>query len=115
MANRQREWILPLFHVLSRLKPDHRVILLAHLDNASRDSLYAAINSVLKDKGGRLPFRRKLRLRNKLKPYKRHFRHLCSEGESSGCKKRRLAQVGGAPMGYVLKEIIPLLMDVYPE
>lgn len=105
--------VLPLLHALKSIKPEHRVIILAHLDDETRDALYEAITHVLRS--DRIPFRKRLFLKSKLKPYKNHLRYLTSEKRSGEQKKKRLTQIGGGPMAYVLREAIPLLLDVFPR
>jgi hypothetical protein len=115
MARRggKKSVVLPLLHVLKSVKPEHRVILLAHLDDPSRDALYEAINRVLKS--DKLPARRRRFLKSKLEPYKDHLRYLADASKSPARKKKRLTQIGGGPMTYVLRDAVPLLLDLFPK
>ena len=109
----RKQVMLPLLHVLKSLKPEHRVILLAHLDDVTRDGLYEAIDTVLRS--DRLPFRKRLFLKSKLAPYKEQLRYLADRKRSSREKRKRLPQIGGGPMSYVLKEAIPLMLSIFPK
>jgi hypothetical protein len=115
MARRRgkRAVVLPLLHVLKSVKPEHRVILLAHLDDSSRDALYEAINQVLCSE--KIPVRKRLFLKSKLEPYKGHLRYLADAKKGPVGKKKRLAQIGGGPMTHVLREAVPLLLDLFPK
>jgi hypothetical protein len=111
---RKKRVLLPLLQVLKSMKPEYRVIILSHLDDETRDSLYETITDVLNS--DRVPFRRRLYLKSKLSPYKDHLRYLADRNKNSGYgKKKRLAQVGGGPMSHVLKTAIPLLLNIFPK
>ncbi len=112
-TTRRRDVALPLLYVLKSMRPEHRVIVLAHLDDETRDLLYKTINRVLSS--DRVPIRRRLLLGERLKPYKKQLRQLADEKRSPATKRRRLTQLGGGPMSCVLREAIPLLMHLFPK
>lgn len=111
VLGRQKKVLLPLLEVLKTVKPDQRVILLAHLDDKTRDLLYQTIQRVLTS--DRIPFRKRLFLKSKLNNYKHDLRYLADQRKSPGAKKRKLAQVGAGPMTYILRAAIPLLLNVF--
>lgn len=106
-----RRELIPLLHVLNTLKPEHRIILLAHFDDKTRDGLYQTIQKVLVS--DRMPLRKRLFLKTKLAPYKREFLQLARDARSNVKKKKTLTQVGGSPMRYVLQAAIPLLLNTF--
>lgn len=103
--------LLPLLNVLKDVKPEQRIIILAHLDNVTRDALYSTINNVLHN--DRIAFRKRLFLKSKLKPFKDEFRFLADKNKSLARKKKKLAQVGGKPLTHVIRAAIPLLLNLY--
>jgi hypothetical protein len=105
--------VLPLLHVLKSIRPDHRVIILAHLDDRARDALYESIMRVLSSKT--IPLRRRRALKSKLQPYKNHLRYLADATRSGVLKKKRLVQIGGGPMTHLLREAVPLLLNLFPR
>ncbi len=105
------KFLLPVLDVLRKLKPDQRMILLAHLDDSTRDGLYRTIAHVLK--ANKVPMETKLRLKRALGPFKKEFRYLADKDKPAVRKKKTLAQVGGKPMGLVLKTAVPLLLDIF--
>jgi len=105
--------ILPLLHALKSVRPDHRVILMAHFDDKTRDSLYEIITNVLRSE--KVPFEKRLILKSKLAAHKSNLRYLSDKGKSSSQKQRRLAQIGGSPMTHVLKLAIPLLLNLFAK
>ena len=111
MYFKQKKIILPLLNVLKKLPQDERVILMSHLDDVTRDAIYTAIASVLRS--SEVPLRKRLFLKTKLEPYKDDLRFLADERKSGKLKKKRLVQLGGAPIGHVLKTAIPLLLNLY--
>ncbi len=104
---------MPLLHVLRSLKPEKRVILLAHLDDGTRDRLYETISHVLRS--DKVPFAKRLFLKSKLGPFKKDLRYLADTRRTSTQKKRRLAQIGGGPMTHVLGTAISLLLNLYSK
>lgn len=105
--------VLPLLHVLKSLKPQQRVILLAHLDDKSRDALYQAIGHVLTT--DKIPMRKRLFLKHQLSPHKEDLRFLCSKRHDSECKRRKLTQIGGGPMAHILRAAVPLMLNYYAK
>ena len=112
-ATRRRDVALPLLYALKTMRPEQRVIVLAHLDDVSKDLLYQTINKVLSSE--ELPFRRRLQLRDKLRPYRSQLRYLADGKKTPQQKRERLTQIGGGPMGHVLKEALPLLLHLFPK
>jgi hypothetical protein len=114
--NTKKGVLLPLLHVLKSLKPDYRVIILSHLDDATRDAIYKTITQVLSS--DKVPAKRRLYLKSRLSPYKNHLRYLATCKPGKRCqhlKKKRLTQIGGGPMSHVLKTAIPLLLNLFPK
>jgi hypothetical protein len=111
MRKSQRKIVLPLLGLLKGMKSSQRVILLSHLDDKTRDALYQTINSVLKSET--VPARKRLFLRTKLLPFKSELRYLASKTKTSSQKRKKLTQMGGAPLGYILATAIPLLLNLY--
>lgn len=113
MRETQRKVILPLLGVLKNLKAADRIIILAHLDDLSRDSLYETINRVL-SQSSPLPSSKKKLIRKKLWSHREDLRYLTSKkSKSKREKKRRLVHMGGNPLGYLLKAAVPLLLNLY--
>lgn len=113
LGSRHKKVLLPLLDVLKSVKPEQRVILLAHLDDKTRDLLYQTIQRVLTS--DRVPFRKRLFLKSKLSDHKHDLRFLADRRKSVGAKKRKLAQMGAGPMSYILKAAIPLLLNVFTK
>jgi len=106
--------MLPLLEALRGMKPERRVIVLSHLDGRTRDGIYETVAHVLQNE--KLPLAKRLKLKEKLYPFKRQFRYLASPSARHPRKKRRaLAQVGGGPMSHVLRAAIPMLLDTFPR
>lgn len=112
MLASRRKLVLPLLGVLKKLNSSERVIILSHLDSVSRDKLYETINLVLSSSSN-LPANKKRQLRKKLWNYRDDLRFLSRKKRSPREKRRRLLQMGGNPMGYLLKTAIPLLLNLY--
>jgi hypothetical protein len=113
MKKSEKTVLLPLLQVLQTIKPEHRMILLAHFDDKTSDSLYATITQVLKS--NKVPIAKRLLLKSKLTPYKKDFRYLNDKKKSGTQKKKRLTQLGGGPMTHVLKTAIPLLLNMFTK
>lgn len=114
--------LLPLLGVLKAVRPYQRVILMAHLNDKTHDALYRTINKVLRSE--RVPFRKRLFLRSKLRKFKREFRQLSAVSDApttrvtrslAARKKKALMQVGGSPFSYMLQAAIPLLLNLFPK
>ncbi len=103
--------VIPLLDALRGMKPDARTIILAHLDDATRDDIYKTIAKVLQS--DRLPAKKRAMLRRKLETFKSEFRQLAGAKASPRRKKKTLTQVGGGPIGHVIKQAIPLLLNVF--
>lgn len=95
------------------MKPEHRMIMLAHLDDKTRDGIYETITHVLKSDA--VPFRKRLFLKSKLAPHKKELRYLADRKKGPVQKRRKLAQIGGGPMTHVLKTAIPLLLNIFSK
>ncbi len=104
--------VVPLLHVLRSVRPDHRVILLYHLDNESRDAVCEAVSRVLLSP--KVPLKKRLFLKSKLKPYKTDLRYLADRTRPSSGRRRRLTQLGAGPLRHVLLTAVPLLMNLFP-
>lgn len=105
--------ILPLLNALRSIPHDKRVILLAHLNDSTKDHIYEAVTRVLKS--DRVPFAKRLFLKSKLGPYKVPLRYLADKKTSPTRKRQALAQIGGGPMTHILGTAIPLLLNLFPK
>lgn len=110
---KQKADLLPLLNVLKSLKSDDRVIILAHLDDETRDGLYATISAVLKS--DKVPIETKLLLHRRLRNHREPLSHLISDKTSSKIKKQKLTQLGGGPMKLILQTALPLLLHLFPK
>ena len=113
MRSSKRKVLLPLLAILKKMHANDRMILLSHLDDVTRDSIYEMIAHVLRSNS--LPMRKKLFLKSKLAPYKNDIRFLADTRKSSKLKKRRLTEMGGAPMGFIVRTAVPLLLNLYAK
>lgn len=112
VIGKKQQVMLPLLHVLKSIKPAHRIIILAHLDDKTRDALYATIMRVLQS--SKVPLETRLKLKSQLKKYQKDLRYLADRSKSDRVKKRKLVALGGSPMRQVLNTAIPLLMNMFP-
>lgn len=112
MREADRKQILPLLGVLKGLGAPQRVIVLAHLDNATRDKVYDCINQTLSHRSA-LPNEAKSCLRRKLWKHRGQLRCLRCRKVSKKVKRQKLIQMGGAPLGYLLKSMVPLMLKLY--
>lgn len=112
-SHTHRDNLIPLLNILKSMKSKDRIIILAHLDEETRDALCATINSVLTS--AKVPIETKLKLKKKLYRHKDDFRHLSSEEATTSSKKKKLSQLGGNPMKVVLDAALPLLLDLFPK
>ena len=111
MSRARKAVLFPLLEVLRTLKPEQRVILMSHFSDSTRDHIYETISRVLNS--DRIPRRKRISLRDKLKPYARQMRYLADSKKSARRKKKVLSQVGAGPMGHVLKVTVPMLYELY--
>ena len=111
LSERKRTIILPLLSVLKEMRADQRIIVLQHFDDATRDALYEVIEHALCD--SRLPARRRARLRAKLMPHKHEWRYVLDRSRPPAMRKRKLLQLGGGPLSYILKAAVPFLLDIF--
>lgn len=93
------------------MRPQHRVIVLAHLDDRTRDGIYDTVTRVLSAK--KLPARKRQYLRRKLGPHKDLLRVLADSKRSRRVKAKVLPQVGAGPMTHVLGAAVPLLLNLF--
>ncbi len=107
------EVIIPLLDVLKRMPANDRVIILAHLDSATRDKIYTVITKVLQADSH--SSRRKKALCQILTPYKDDLRFICCKRNSRQGKQRKLTQLGGKPLGHLLRAALPALVKVFQQ
>lgn len=103
--------LLPMLQVLKSIKPDDRIILLNHFNDEAKDNIYKTINHVLNSdvvRGGR-----KKRLRNKLAPYRKSLEYLSSPRSTVQGRRRRVVQLGGHPLSYVLSTALPMFVNLF--
>ncbi len=110
---RKTRQVLPLLEVLRKMKPAHRVIVLAHLNDATRDDIYATVAKVLTSRS--ISESEKVRLRRKLGPHKQLLRYLADGNKRKNKRKKKdvLMQVGAGPMGHVLSAAVPMMLDLF--
>ncbi len=107
LRSRRVRQFLPFLAVLQRMRPEHRVIILSHLDDATRDQLYETIRYVLRS--DRVPFRRRLFLHSKLADHQKDLCYLTDRSKTSALKKKRLLQMGSGALSHVLRVAVPAL------
>ena len=102
---------IPFIHAIKSVPSKYRPIILDHLDNNSREILYATIEKVVKAK----PETHTKGVVKKVKKYcglhKDKFRYLSKVKGSSLRKKKILSQVGGFPLAAILSTAVPILID----
>lgn len=106
--------IIPLLTVLRSIRPSYRVIILAHLDDVTRDNICEALKYILVS--DKVPLEEKIKLDKKVKREKdnNNYQSLFKKRKSSNRKRKDLLRMGGATsMAYILKTAIPYLLDVY--
>ena len=113
MKREQKRIILPLLDLLQSLPPERMRIFISHLDDKTRDQLYETV--MLSLTSSKIPFRKRLFLKTKLAPFRQHLTVLASRRASPSAKKTKLAQIGGAPMKYVLRLAIPVLLGTFRQ
>ena len=89
------------------MKPSHRKIIIAHLDNDSLDCICEAITNILHNPN--LTPHQLNKLRKQLSPYKNSLRYLSKKNRKN--KKKKLIEIGGNPLTYILSAAIPLLIN----
>ncbi len=109
--SKQSQVLLPLLHVLESLKHEKRVIIFAHLDSQTQDAICRAIAEVLRSE--KIPIRKRINLREKIKSAEEEFRYLADTRKSSKQKRKKLTQVGGGPMTHMIKATIPVMMHIF--
>lgn len=104
--------VLPFLDTIKNIRPKQRVLLFSHLDNQTRDLLYASLTYLLTSP--KVPVGTRLMLKKKLAPLRESFQTLINRGSSVSKKKKTLIQIGGAPsMTYAIRQVIPLLLDIF--
>jgi hypothetical protein len=110
---RKKNVLLPLLHVLKSINPEQRVIILAHMDEKTRDAIYETITHVLTS--DHMPIDKRILLKNELGAHKKDLRYVIDKKKGSLQRRKKLAQIGGGPMTPVLKLAIPLLLNMFPS
>jgi len=116
MATRLKrdEVMIPLLNVLKKLPSSSRVIILAHLDDKTRDKLYRTITLVLRSR--KVPADRRQFLKARLAPFKKQLDVISGKKKfSSPLKKSKLLQVGGGPMKHILSTALSLLLKTFEK
>lgn len=103
--------LLPLLQVLKHIKPEDRIILLSHFSDEAKDDLYKTISHVLLTDS--VPKRRRRTLHAKLAPYKKIIKNLMSSRTSPRGKRKRVVQLGGNALGYVLSTAVPMFVNLF--
>lgn len=102
--------VISLLQTLKELKPNHRVILLSHLDDKSTDALFDSIRRVLR--ASSLPLSTRQRLRRVLSPHKESVRFIADSRNSRVARKKKMVQMGGFPIAALLGAAVPLIVDL---
>ena len=110
---RQKTQLIPLVNVLKSLKASDRVIILAHLDDVTRDDLCVTVNSVLKSE--KVPIETRLKLQQKLRGHSDCLKHIASDTASPNTKRKKLTQLGGGPMKLILQAALPMMLNLFPN
>ena len=105
--------LIPLLNVLKSLSSNDRIIILAHLDDETRDLLYLTISSVLRSE--KVPIETRLKLKKKLLPHKAKFRVVTRQDASSQLRKKKLHQLGGSPLKLMIDTALPLMLNLFPK
>ncbi len=105
--------LLPMLQVLKAIKPDDRVILLNHFNDEAKDNIYKTITHVLNSDG--VSRSRKRLLRNKLAPYKKTLNYFISPRSTPQGRRRRVVQLGGNPLSYVLSTALPMFVNLFAQ
>ena len=106
--NRKKlQHLLSFLQSLKIVKPTHRKIIIAHLDNNSLECICEAITNILHNPN--LPSHQLNKLKKHLIPYKNSLRYLSKKNRKH--KKKKLIEIGGNPLTYILSAAIPLLIN----
>lgn len=103
--------LLPMLQVLKYMKPSDRIIVLSHMDDNTKDDLYKTITHVLTS--DMVPPRKRKHLTDKLAPYKKILHYLRSPTASAISKRKKVVQLGGDPLTYVLKAAVPMFVNLF--
>lgn len=111
-SDKQRKTLLPLLNVLESLNSEDRVIVLAHLDDCTRDALSNLIALVIRS--SHIRGMERALLKNELEPYKNNIKYLVdSRFKNKKKKKDHLIKIGGGPLLTVLQSGIPILLRLF--
>lgn len=102
--------LLPFLQTMKEMRPAHRTIMLNHLDDESAENICEAAANVLRNDN--LTQKQKTRLRRYLNPHKSTLRYITKKQVSIKNKKKKLSQIGGNPLSFILSTAIPLLLSV---
>ena len=109
--------MLPLLQSLYHANPDHRAVILAHLDSEARRLLYDAVGCALDP--AQVPHAGRLHLREVLRPHKNNLRYLVRTTVPDHLKKRRLIRFGGSgdgkPLAVILENVLPVLVSEFEK
>ena len=109
MRLRTKEY-LPLLHILKKLPPAERQIILSHLSDESCVYVEQCVAKVLKGKK-RIPLNLQEQIRQCMKANEASFSKLFAT-RWPAIKRKTLAKVGGGPFTLLLSIGIPLLMSL---
>ena len=113
LSKQRKGELIPLLEVLRSLKSSDRIIILAHLDEETRDALSSTIASVLKSE--KVPVETRLGLQKKLHRHGDSLSCVVDHAASGKERRRTLSQLGGGPMKVLLNAALPLLLDLFPK
>ena len=102
---------IPLLHVLRKLPPDDRQIILSHLDHKSCGQIENCLSKVLRQKKKMNAKTREALsacMRNHSKDFETFF-----TARSAKTKIRALTRVGGNPLALLLRVGLPLLISLF--
>ena len=86
---------------------------MSHLNDRAKDTLYETITHILSS--DKVSFRKKKFLSSKLSPFKNSIKYFTSPKSTAEGRRRRVVQMGGSPMSYVLGTAIPLFVNLFAE
>jgi len=106
--------LIPFVKTLASIKnPDHRCILMSHLDLDSCELIYETIFNVISNKS--IPVKKRQQLQKVLQPHQNNLRYMANKNNKATLKKKRLTQIGGNPLGIILSTAIPLLLEAFKK
>ncbi len=95
------------------MKAEDRIIMMSHLNNEAKDALYKTVTHVMSSEN--LSGGRRNRLKSKLSPYKKILSYFSSSRSTPSGRRKRVVQLGGSPMNYILNAALPLFVNLFAK